>query len=254
MVCHFLSEALPSRIRWIVSCVLAAPIIIASSVTADDFRILMVREGGTGNSGSLPSGNLVISAGYINGIDSGMTGVVWRKNKYKGQLELADIQVIEVSPYDAVCRYTQRVPDLFVLKKDRVSLTPIVPPEADILARGIEALDNRRCFDALMYFERIFCATRDNAFVQQQISQCLSQVQQKLAGGMSDDEKRQVRSRVWDDLELAEGHHQAKNDLAADMYLKRVMAADTSVVKATALRDSIPAQDYTSLFSPARCK
>lgn len=253
MVCQVLSEVLPSRIRCIVACLLAAPIILASIVTADDFRILMVRDGGSGKAG-LPSGDLVISAGYINGIDKGMTGVVWRKNKYKGQLELADIQVIEVSPYDAVCRYTQRYPDLFVLKKDRVSVTPVVPPEADILARGIEALDNRRCFEALMYFERIFCATRDNAFVQQQISQCLSQVQQKLAGGLSEEEKRQLRSQLWNDLELAEGHHLAKNDLAADMYLKRVLAADTSVVKATTLRDSIPAQDYTSLFSPTRCK
>ncbi|MEW5795536.1 MAG: hypothetical protein AB1772_04165 [Candidatus Zixiibacteriota bacterium] len=227
---------------------------MASSASADDFRLLLVRSGSVDRATGLVSGELIIGAGYINGIDSGMSGVAWRKNKYKGQLEVADIMVVEVSPYDAVCRYTLRHPDLPVQSKDKASLTPATRQDAEILAKGIEALDNRLCFDALLFFERIFCPNLENRFVQSQISQCLDHVQKKLAGGLSDDEKRLLRSRLRDDCELAEGHHRAKNALAADMYLKRILAVDTALARAAALRDSVPDQDYVSLFSPTRCK
>jgi len=232
----------------------AALFVFSFTAVADNCRILMVREGGTDAASGMPSGKLAINAGFLSGVAEGTTGVVWRKNKYQGQLEVADFEVTEVTPYDATCRYTVRHPSLFVLKKDRASLTPVEPEEADILARGMTALENRECFEALLFFERIFCSTQDNAFVQQQIAECRRQVEQRLSGGLSEEEKRHVRAKMWDDLEIAQGHHEHKNDLAADMYVSVILAADSGNATAAALRDSIPPQDLSALFSPERCK
>jgi len=231
-----------------------ALVVFFFSAAADNYRLLMVREGGVDAASGMPTGKLVINAGFLDGVSEGMSGVVWRKNKYQGQLEVADFEVVEVTPYDATCKYIVRHPSLFVLKKDRASLTPAAPDEADILARGITALEKRECFEALLFFERIFCSTQDNGFVQQQIGECRRQVEQRLSGGLSEEEKRDVRGKMWDDLEIAQGHHEHKNDLAADMYVNIILAVDSGNATAAALRDSIPEQDLSALFSPERCK
>jgi hypothetical protein len=228
--------------------------LLFSTAAGENYHILMVREGSADAASGLPSGRLVIDAGFLDGVSEGMSGVVWRKNKFQGQIDVADFEVTEVTPYDAACSYTVKHPSLYVLKKDRASLTPAVSDEADILARGITALEKRECFQALLFFERIFCANRDNAFVQQQIAECRRQVEQRLSGGLSEDERRRVRAAMWDDLEIAQGHHEYKNDLAADMYVKIALAADSTNATASALRDSIPQQDMSALFSPERCK
>jgi hypothetical protein len=201
-----------------------------------------------------PSGQLTVNAGFADGIQEGMTGVVWRKNKIKGQIELADVTVVSVTADDALCKYVLRVADLPLLKKDRVALIPVVPDEAAILARGIAALENRQCCEALLYFQRIFCLSRENSFVMSQISQCLAQFEAKMSGGLTEAEKQSERKQLWPNLELAEGHHQYGNYLAADLFLRRVGAVDSANAQAAALRDSIPAQNLAGLFSPERCK
>lgn len=254
MICQNLSAVLSRRIRILSSVLLIAPLLLACETRGDDFRILTVREGGIDEATKRPSGQVVIGSGYAAGVEEGMSGVIWRKNKYKGQLEVADVTVVSVTAEDALCKYVLRVPDFQVLKKDKASLTPNAHQDADVLARGIAALDNGQCFDALMYFERIYCQSRDNAFVQQQIAQCLVRVESHRSGTATDEEKQAGRSRQWQNLELAEGHHAVGNELAADMYLRRVLAVDSTLARAVALRDSIPAQDLTALFSPERCK
>ncbi len=250
-----LSAVLSRHIGFIGGLLLAAPLLLLSiEAKGEDFRILMVRESGVDAATGRLSGQLVVNAGYTGGLTEGMTGVVWRKNKIKGQVEIADLTVQSVNACDATCKFVVRVSDFQVLKKDRASLTPLPPAEADILSRGITAMDNRQCCDALLYFEKIYCPSRDNTFVQGQISQCLSQVENRLSGGLSDEERQTERMRQWQNLELAEGHHQYGNELAAYLYLRRVLAVDSTNATAVALRDSIPQQDLTALFSPERCK
>jgi hypothetical protein len=231
----------------------AAILSIAPSVLADDYRVLIVREGGIDKAKKLPIGKLVINAGYIDGVEEGMTGTVWRKNKFKGQIDIADIEVIEAKPYESVCKFTVRHPDFYILKKDRAAVDQIERAEADILARGIEALDNDLCYQALLYFENIFCVTQDNAFVQQRIQDCRNRVEKQLADGITKEQQKKGHFRVKDCLELAERHHKYDNDLAADMYLKLVLATDSTNAKAIELRGTVPVQDFSALLSPARC-
>ena len=234
----------------LISLCLIAP----SSVYSEDFRILLVRDGEFDTDRQLPAGEVVVKAGYVDGVEPGMTGTIWRKNKYKGQIDIANLEVTEVSAYEATCRYTVRHVDFFVLKKDRVALEPVSHTEADILAEAIEYLGSDRCFDALLLFENIFCATLDNAFVQAQITECLNRVNQQLTAAPPEGQKKRIRILVRDYLELATRHHKYKNDLAADLYLKRIAVLDADNRKATALRESVPIQDYATLLSPARCE
>lgn len=229
-------------------------LITPSSAHSEDFRILLVRDGGIDKELRLPAGEVVVKAGYLDGIEVGMTGTIWRKNKYKGQIDIADLEVAEVSAYEAICKYTVRLADVFVLKKDRVALEPVVHTEADILARAIDGLGKDNCFDALLLFENIFCATLDNTFVQGQITECLSRVNRRLTTGPPEDQKIQTWILVRDYLELATRHHKYKNDLVADLYLKRIVALDADNAKAAELRKSVPDQDYATIFSPARCE
>ena len=255
MVCQNLSTVLSRRFRFLSGLILLAPLVLlAVNAEGVDFRILMVREGGMDPAAGRPSGQLVVNAGYTDGVTEGMKGVVWRKNKVMGQVEVADLTVQSVTACDATCKFVVRVTDFQVLKKDRAALTPAIPAEADILARGMAAMDHRQCCDALLYFQRIFCLSRENAFVQGQISQCLTQVESRLTGGLSDEEKEFERKRQWQNLELAEGHHQYGNDLAAYLYLRQVLAVDSTNAKAVALKDSIPDPDLGALFSPEKCK
>jgi hypothetical protein len=226
---------------------------LASSALADNYRILIVREGGIDQESKLPTGTVIVKAGYIDGVNDGMTGTIWRKNKFKGRIDIADIEVVEARPYEAVCRFTVRHPDFYVLKKDRAALEPVERDNADILARGIEVLDNGLCFQALLYFERIFCDTQDNSFVQAKIKECQGRVEVRLAGQSAGEPRKMQLSDMVDYLELAERHHEFDNDLAADMYLKQVLAADSSNTAAAALREAVPDQDFAVLLSPARC-
>ena len=226
----------------------------ASSVCSKNFRILLVRDGSVDAVSKLPTGQVFIKAGYIDGVEEGMTGIIWRKNKYKGQIDIAEIEVVEVAAYEATCQYTMRHPDFFVLKKDRAALEPVEHTDADILAQAVEALDDNRCFEALLYFEYIFCATIDNSFVQQRIAECYKRVKQQLATLATALPARKARLMISDYLELAKRHHKYKNDLAADLYLRRIIAIDSANADAAALRDSVPTQDYSTLLSPARCE
>ena len=88
-----------------------------SSVHSDNFRMLLVRDANIDHDQRLPTGEVVIKAGYLDGVEAGMTGTVWRKNKYKGQIDIADLEVTEVSAYEATCKYTVRHIDFFILKK-----------------------------------------------------------------------------------------------------------------------------------------
>jgi len=244
----FLVRLLPLGI--LISLLLITP----SSVYSEDFRILLVRDGEFDKELQLPAGEVVAKAGYLDGIEVGMTGTIWRKNKYKGQIDIADIEVTKVLAYEAICKYTVRHADIFVLKKDRVALEPVVHTEADILARAIDGLGKDNCFDALLLFENIFCATLDNAFVQTQITKCLSRVNKRLVTGPPEDQKKRIGILVRDYVELATRHHKYKNDLAADLYLKRIVALDAGNSKAAALRESVPDLDYATLLSPTRCE
>jgi len=228
-------------------------LITPSSVCSEDFRILLVRDGEIDKERRLPAGEVVVKAGYLDGIEVGMTGTIWRKNKYKGQIDIADLEVTEVSAYEAICKYTVRHADFFVLKKDRVALEPVDHTEADILARAVDCLGKDNCFDALLLFENIFCATLDNAFVQAQITDCLNRVNRRLVTGPPEDQRKRIRILVWDYVELATRHHKYKNDLAADLYLKRIATLDADNAKAAVLRESVPDLDYAMLLSPSRC-
>ncbi len=234
--------------------VLAALLSAPSSVSAEDYRMLIVREGGIDSETKLPTGKVIVGAGYIDGLEAGMTGTIWRKNKFKGQIDIADITVIEAKAYEAVCSYMVRHQDFYVLKKDRAALEPVERADADILAHGIDALDNGCCFQALLFFENIFCATQDNAFVQAKIQDCKSRVETWVAGGSTDGGPKMKSAEVRDCLELAERHHKYHNDLAADLYLKQVLSTDSTNAKAVALRSSVPVQDFTALLSTSRCE
>ena len=226
---------------------------VAFPAEGEDFRILLVRETGVDRTSRLPVGRIVISSGYIGGLEEGQIGTVWRKNKYKGQIEIADLEVVEADAYEATCRFTVRHPDFYVLKKDKAQLEPATHGEVDILARAIDALDHGRSFQALLYFESIYCSTRDNEFVQKQIQNCHSLVEERLTTVPSEDDRRKERSRIRDFLELAERHHKYHSDLAADLYLRRVLAVDSANTQAASLRALVPIADYSALLSPERC-
>ena len=83
---------------------------VAFPAEGEDFRILLVRETGVDRTSRLPVGRIVISSGYIGGLEEGQIGTVWRKNKYKGQIEIADLEVVEADAYEATCRFTVRHP------------------------------------------------------------------------------------------------------------------------------------------------
>ncbi len=235
--------------------VLAFSILITpSSVYSEDFRILLVKDGEIDRDRQRPAGDVVIKGGYLDGVEVGMTGTVWRKNKFKGKVDMADVEVTEVSAYESTGRYIVRHVDFFLLKKDRVALEPVVHSEADILATAVDRLGADKCCDALLLFENIFCAMTDNSFVQAQISECLTRVNRKLAEGPPEDKRKRLGLTVRDYLELATRHHKYKNDLAADMYLKRIATLDATNQKAAELRQSVPHQNYESLLSPARCE
>jgi hypothetical protein len=145
--------------------------------------------------------------------------------------------------------------DFFVLRKDRVALEPSTHNEADVLAKAMDCLGQDKCCDALLLFENIFCATTENAFVQAQITECLNRVNERLAAAPDEETKStSVGLLVRDYLELATRHHKYKNDLVADLYLKRIATLDADNSKAAELRASVPTQDYATLLSPARCE
>lgn len=224
-----------------------------SSVHSEDFRILLVRDGELDRERQRPAGEVIVKAGYLDGIEVGMIGTIWRKNKYKGQVDIADLEVTEVGAYEATCKYTVRHKDFFVLKKDKIALEPANHSPADILATAVDRLGQSNCFDALLLFENIFCASTDNAFVQAQISECVSRVNQRLAEAPSEKSTNRIGLMIRDYLELATRHHKYKNDLAADLYLKRITSLDADNAKAAALREVVPNQNYAALLSPERC-
>lgn len=226
-----------------------------SAAWSEDYRILLVRDGDVDRERQLPAGELVVKAGYLDGIEVGMTGTVWRKNKYKGQVVMADLEVTEVGAYESTCSYVVRHVDFFVLKKDRVGgLEPVEHSEADILATAVECLGKDRCFDALLMFESIYCSLLDNAFVQAQINDCRARVDQRLNAAAPDLPPHRLGLLVLDYVELATRHHKYKNDLAADLYLKRAEHLDADNAKAAALRAEVPEVDYTAHLSPERCE
>lgn len=221
----------------------------------DDFRILLVREGGNDPATGMPSGRLVVQAGYLDGVDEGQSGMVWRKNKFTGQLEIATFEVTDVAPYESYGIFIVRHPDFYVLKTDRVNLRINARSDADVLARAIGSLDLGRCFDALLYFDRIYCANVDNSFVMGQANECRQRVEKRLSAPPgSSTAAESKRLDVYEELEVAEGHHIHKNDLAADLHLKRVMTLDPNNRAAAELRKEVPETALSTLFSPARCK
>lgn len=226
----------------------------ASEVIADDFRMLLVRDSGFDKVSKLPTGQVTLKAGYLDGIEPGLSGVIWRKNKYKGQIDIADFEVTEVAAYESTCNYTVKHPDFYVLKKDQATMEVVVRQDADILEVAMESLGNGHCFEALLYFDAIYCATRDNAFVQQQIAECRRQVSARLADTTTTGGERKARLLIQDLLEKAARHHKYKNDLAADLLLKRAIALGCSNSEASTLREAIPQQDFATMLSPSRCK
>ena len=255
MMNQVLATVLSRRIGYVAGPLLVLCLVLtAGNVLGEDFRILLVRETGVDQSSGQPTGHLVANGGYLDGIEEGLKGVVWRKNKYKGQLELADFTVTESGPYEAVGTFVLRHPDLFIQKKDRVTLTVAAHTDADIVARAIATLDVDRCFDALLYFENIYCANKENDFVLNKIKECRSRVENKLVEGSSLDEDRGRQLDIWEQLEVAESLHERKNDLAADLYLRRIYSQDSTLTKAKELRKLIPTQDFSKLLSPKNCK
>jgi len=229
-------------------------VVFSSEVQGEDFKILLVRESGVDQSSGKPTGRLVVNGGYLSGIAEGVTGVIWRKNKIKGQIEVADLTITEVGPYEATGTYVLRHPDLFVQKKDRITLTVTVPSDADIVAKAVESLDDDNCFDAVLYFERIICPNKDNEFVLKKAEECQARAEKKLAGGIVTETGRARYLDIWEQLELVETLNEYKNNLAADIYLKRIFSQDSTLTKAKELRQLIPAQDLSALFSTGRCK
>jgi hypothetical protein len=255
MMSQVLAAVLSRRIGYVAGSLLVLCLVFgASNVLGEDFKILLVRESGVDQNSGQPTGHLVVNGGYLNGIEEGMQGVVWRKNKYKGQLELADFTVAKAGPYDAIGTFVLRHGDLFIQKKDRVTLTIADHSEADIVARAIATLDADCCLDALLYFEKIYCANKENDFVLKKIEECQTRVEKKLAGGSPLGADSVEQLDIWEQLEVAESLHECKNDLAADLYLKRIYSQDSTMTKAEELRQLVPAQDFSTLLSPQHCK
>jgi len=255
MISKVLAAVLPRRVGYVAGSLLVLCLVFsAGNVLGEDFKILLVRETGVDQSTSRPTGRLVVNGGYINGIEEGLKGVVWRKNKYKGQLELADFTVVEAGPYESIGTFVLRHPDLFIQKKDRVTLTVVVHTDADIVARAITTLDTDNCFDALLYFEKIYCANRENDFVLKKIEECLTRAEKILVKGSALGTNRNKQLDIWEQLEVAESLHECKNDLAADLCLRQIYSQDSTLTKGKELRQLVPVQDFSTLFSPQRCK
>lgn len=227
---------------------------LSADARGEDFKILLVRESGVDQASGHPTGRLVVNGGYLDGIEEGLTGVVWRKNKIKGQIEVADLTISEVGPYEATGAYVLRHPDLFVQKKDRITLTVAAHSDADIVARAIESLDNNSCFDAVLYFEKILCPNKDNEFLMKKAQECQARAETKMAEGSATDIGRAGQLDIWEQLEVAETLHEYKNDLVADLYLKRIFSHDSTMTKARELRQLVPAQDLATLLSTVRCQ
>jgi len=255
MMSDVLKTVRPGRIGFVGGSLLVlCLVLIAGSVAGEDFKLLLVRETGVDQASGRPAGRVVVNGGYIDGIEKGMTGVIWRKNKYKGQLEVADFTVVEVAPYEVVGTFVLRYPDLYVQKKDRITLTVATHSDADVVARAFESLDADRCFDALLYFEKILCANKENDFVLKRVEECRARVEKKLTEGTTTGAGHLKQFDIWEQLEVAEGLHEYKNDLAADLYLKRIYSEDSTLTKAKELRQLVPAQDFSTLLSPQHCK
>ena len=254
MTSKVLAAVRPGRIGLVGgSLLLLGLVFMTGSVAGEDFKLLLVRETGLNQASGRPGGRVVVSGGYINGIEEGMTGVIWRKNKFKGQLEVADFTVAQVAPYEAVGTFVLRHPDLYVQKKDRITLTIATHSDADIVARAVESLDADCCFDALLYFEKILCANKENEFVLKKIEECRTRAEKKLAEGTVSGAGYVKQLDIWEQLEVAESLHEYKNDLAADLYLKRIYSQDSTMTKARELRQIVPARDLSDLLSTSRC-
>jgi hypothetical protein len=235
-------------------CLAALLLGAAGTALGDDFRILLVRESGLDPATGMPSGRMVVKAGYLDGVQEGQSGTVWRKNKFAGQLVIADFEVIDVSPYEAYGIYIVRHPDFYPLKKDRVTLETQPRSEADILARAITSLDMGLCFDALLYFDTIYCANLDNGFIMSQVAECRTRVEKRLSAEPEGRGAESKRMNMYEELEVAEGHYEYENFLAADIHLKRVLTIEPTNSKAVELRKAIEEVDLADIFSPARCK
>lgn len=211
---------------------------------AENFKILLYRETGRDTQTQVPTGKLLINGGWLEGIEPGATGTLWRKNKYAGRVDLANVEVVELAAHEAQCRFVLTHPDHLVTKKDKVEFAVVPRTAVDILARAMEEFGNQRFCEAWIYFRDNDSLTEDNAFAQQVADQCRSKAREASSQPLEDEERRRAKARLGEYLEIAQTYRELGNLFMADQYVRRALMLDSTSASARKLRSEIPEAEF----------
>ena len=215
-----------------------------SSVQADNFDILLFRETGIDSETKASKGRLLIDGGWLEGIEEGATGTVWRKNRFTGRTDVATVEIVNLAAHEAMCRFVVSYPDNRVMSKDRVEFETVPRKAADILDKAMAEFGNAKYCSAWMYFRGNDSLTADNEFARQLAEQCREQAKAEMAQGPDESERRRMRARLTDLLEIAEVYHKRENAFMADYYVRQAMTIDSTSPMVQKVRANIPKVEF----------
>jgi hypothetical protein len=212
----------------------------AQSAQFDNFHILLYRETGRDSETKAPTGYVLIDGGWLEGIEEGATGTIWRKNRITGRVDLATLKVVRLAAHETQCSFVLTHPDHVVSSRDRVEFEVVPRTAPDILAKAMAEFDNEKYCSAYMYFRGNDSLVAKNDFAKQVADQCRTQAQAQMTEALPEDERRRERVKLNDYLEIAQVYHERENNFMADYYVRRALAIDSSNSAAVKLRSQIP--------------
>ena len=221
--------------------VVAYLIAAVSPALATDFHILLVQQSPAERISDPPVGTVLINGGYEHGLAARQTGILWQDSTLEiGSVAVGTAIVLSTTAEEATCSIVSSKECRFKTLDLRISIDPIPENDALCLEKGEAAFSTGDIERALYYFEKLWWVHQDNPLIRSRTEACRRLVDSAKATGLSETERQQEIDRLDRYVLIAHRYTKLNDHLMAELYLKRLLAIDSTHHKVRALQVVVP--------------